>query len=165
MEELDEVQIHPDYSDHKVQIGARLEPELRKKLISFLTQQHDCFAWSHADMTAIDPEVVMLRLQIDPSYPPIKQKKRKFAPKRNRVINEEIQKLIDIGSVREVQYPDWLANVVVVKKKNGKWRVCIDFTDLNKACLKDPFPLPYIDMLTDATAGHELLNFMDVFSR
>ena len=75
MEELDEVQIHPDYSDHKVQIGARLEPELRKKLISFLTQQHDCFAWSHADMTGIDPEVVMLRLQIDPSYPPISRRK------------------------------------------------------------------------------------------
>ena len=117
MEELDEVQIHPDYSDHKVQIRARLEPELRDRLISFLTQQHDCFAWSHVDMIGIDPGIVVHRLQIDPSYPPVKQKRRKFAPERNRVINEEIQKLIDIGSIRKVQYPDWPANVVVVKKR------------------------------------------------
>ncbi|KAL5840569.1 hypothetical protein ACOSQ4_013177 [Xanthoceras sorbifolium] len=103
-----------------------------------------------ADMTGINPEVLVHRLQVDPDYPP--------------VINEEIQKLIDIGSVREVNYPDWLANVVVVKKKNGKWRVCIDFTDLNKACPKDSFPLPHIDMMVDATADHELLSFMDAFS-
>ncbi|KAL5547014.1 hypothetical protein UlMin_006701 [Ulmus minor] len=104
------------------------------------------------------------RLQVDLEHPPVRQKRRKFAPQRNHIINEEIQKLIDIGSVREVQYPDWLANVVVVQKKNGKWRVCIDFTDLNKACPKDSFPLPHIDMMVDATAGHELLSFMDAFS-
>ncbi|KAL5557494.1 hypothetical protein UlMin_039730 [Ulmus minor] len=104
------------------------------------------------------------RLQVDPEHPPVRQKRRKFAPQHNHIINEEIQKLIDIGSVREVQYPDWLANVVVVQKKNGKWRVCIDFTDLNKACPKDSFPLSHIDMMVDATAGHELLRFMDAFS-
>ena len=90
MEELDEVQIHPNYSDHKVQIGTRLEPEFREELISFLAQQHYCFAWSHADMTCIDPEVVVDRLQIDPNYPPIKQKRRKFTLEMNRVINKEI---------------------------------------------------------------------------
>ena len=115
-------------------------------------------------MTSIDSNIIVHKLQVDPDYPPVRQKRRKFAPDRNKVINEEIQKLIDVGSVREVDYPDWLANVVVVKKKNGKWRVCIDFTDLNKACPKDSFPLPHIDMMVDATAGHELLSFMDAFS-
>ena len=66
--------------------------------------------------------------------------------------------------MREVNYPDWLANMVVVKRKNGKWRVCIDFIDLNKACPKDSFSLPHIDILVDASAGHELLSFMDAFS-
>ena len=107
-------------------------------------------------MTGIDPEVVVHRLPIDPSYPPVKQKRKKFSPERNRALNEEIHKLIDIRSVREVQYPDWLANVVVVKKKNGKWLICIHFTDLNKVCPKDSFLLPHIDMVVDATAGHEL---------
>ena len=115
-------------------------------------------------MTGIDPDVAMHRLQVDPDHSPVKQKWRKIAPGRNKAVNEEVQKLLDIGSVREVHYPDWLANVVVVRKKNGKWRVCIDFTDLNKACPKDSFPLPHIDMLVDATAGHELLSFMDAFS-
>ena len=61
-------------------------------------------------------------------------------------------------------YPEWLVNVVLVKKANGKWRMCVDFTDLNKACPKDSFPLPRIDQLVDSTAGHKLLSFMDAFS-
>ena len=69
------------------------------------------------------------------------------------------------GFIREVYYPDWLANVVLVKKANEKWRMCVDFTDLNKACPKDSFPLPKIDQLVNSTAGHKLLTFMDTFSR
>ena len=65
--------------------------------------------------------------------------------------------------IREVYYPDWLANVVMVKKANGKWRMCVDFTDLNKAYPKDSYPLPRIDQLVDSTAGHRLLSFMDAF--
>ena len=68
------------------------------------------------------------------------------------------------GFIQEVYYPDWLANVVLVKKVNGKWRMCMDFTDLNKACPNDSFPLPRIDQLMDSTAKHKLLMFMDVFS-
>ena len=115
-------------------------------------------------MTGIDPDVAMHRLQVDPDHLPVKQKRCKFAPEHNKVVNEKAQKLLDIGSVREVHYLDWLANVVVVRKKNGKCRVCIDFTDLNKACPKDSFPLPHIDMLVNATVGHKLLSFMDAFS-
>ncbi|KAK0572860.1 hypothetical protein LWI29_038236 [Acer saccharum] len=164
MEDLDEVSIDPDQPDRKVFIGSRLPDDIRKQLVEFLRERRNSFAWSHEDMIGIDPEVMVHRLQVDPDHQPVKQKRRKFAPERNKVINEEIQKLFDIGSVREVKYPDWLANVVVVKKKNGKWRVYIDFTDLNKACPKDSFPLPHIDMLVDATAGHELLSFMDAYS-
>ena len=65
--------------------------------------------------------------------------------------------------IREVYYPDWLANVVMVKKANGKWRMCVDFTDLNKACPKDSYPLPCIDQLVDSIAGHQLLSFIDAF--
>ena len=68
------------------------------------------------------------------------------------------------GFIHEVYYLDWLANVVLVKKANGKWRMCMDFIDLNKACPKDSFPLPRIDQLVDSTAGHKLLKFMDAFS-
>ena len=79
-----------------------------------------------------------------------------------KIINDEIQKLIDIRFVPEVQYPNWLANILVVRKKNEKWHACIDFMDLKKTCMNDSFPLPHIDMIVDNTVGHEILNFMDV---
>ena len=94
---------------------------------------------------------------------PVRQKKRSFAPERQRAIDEEVDKLLEAGFIRESTYPDWLANVVMVKKANGKWRICIDYTDLNRACPKDSFPLPKIDQLVDATSGFRLLSFMDAF--
>ena len=72
-------------------------------------------------------------------------------------------KLKKVGAIEEIFYPEWLANTVVVKKKSRKWRVYVDFTDLNKACLKDLFPMPRIDQLVDATAGHPRMSFLDAF--
>jgi len=80
------------------------------------------------------------------------------------MIYEEVDKLLT-GFIREVKYTDWLANVVMVKKANEKWRVCIDFTDLNKVCLKDNFSILKIDQLVDETSRHQLFSFMDAFSR
>ena len=77
---------------------------------------------------------------------------------------DEVNKLLAANFIQEVHYPEWLANVVMVKKANGKWRMCVDFTDLNQAYPKDNFPLPRIDQLVDSTAGHKLLTFMDAFS-
>ena len=76
----------------------------------------------------------------------------------------EVEKLLKAQFIREVYYPDWLANVVLMKKSNGKWRMCVDFTDLNKAYPKDSFPLPRIDALVNSTSRYELLSFMDAFS-
>lgn len=115
-------------------------------------------------MVGISSEVITLKLEVDLDYPPIKQKKRKFAPEGNKIINEKVEKLKHNGFVREVHYPNWLANIMVVQKKNRKWKVRINFMDLNKACPKDDFPLPKIDMLVDTTTGHKLLSFMDVYS-
>ena len=98
--------------------------------------------------------------------PPSQCDKRKWClPLRDNAIKEEVQKLMAAKFIREVYYPDWLANVVMVKKANDKWRMCVDFTDLNKACPKDSYPLPRIDQLVDSTASHKLLSFMDAFSR
>uniref|UniRef100_A0A2N9EQ48 Uncharacterized protein n=1 Tax=Fagus sylvatica TaxID=28930 RepID=A0A2N9EQ48_FAGSY len=88
---------------------------------------------------------------------------RRTAPQHAEAVREEVERLLKIEAIRQVLYPQWLSNTVVVKKKNGKWRVCVDFTDLNKACPKDPFPLPKIDQLVDSTAGHERMSFLDAF--
>ena len=115
-------------------------------------------------MPGIDPSVITHRLNVHPSSKPVRQRKRVFAPERDNAIKEEVQKLTLAKFIQEVYYPDWLANVVMVKKANGKWRMCVDFTDLNKACPKDSYPLPCIDQLVDSTTGHRLLSFMDAFS-
>ena len=86
-----------------------------------------------------------------------------FTQKRDKAIAEEVRKLLEVGFIREVYYPDWLANVVMVKNSNGKWRMGVDFIDLNRACPKDSYPLPLIDTLVDSTTKHELLSFMDAF--
>ena len=115
-------------------------------------------------MPGIDPSIIVHRLSVSPLFSPIQQKKRVFAQERDKAIAEEVRKLLELDFIREVYYLNWLANVVMVKKTNGKWRICVDFTDLNKAFPENSYPLPRIDTLVDSTARHLLLSFMDTFS-
>ncbi|KAG7578456.1 Reverse transcriptase domain [Arabidopsis thaliana x Arabidopsis arenosa] len=147
-----------------VGIGAEISPGIKAALVALLVENSSTFAWSVEDMPGIDPSITSHELGVDPTFKPVKQKRRKLGPERAKAVNDEVEKLLGAGSIIEVRYPEWLANPVVVKKKNGKWRVCVDFTDLNKACPKDCYPLPHIDRLVEATAGNELLSFMDAFS-
>ena len=141
-----------------------MKEKTKQDLVQFLRENIEVFAWSHEDMPGINPNVITHRLNVYPSSKPVRQKKRVFAPKRDNAIKEEVQKLATTQFIREVYYLDWLANVVMVKKANGKWRMCVDFTDLNKAFPKDSYPLPRIDQLVDSTACHQLPSFMDAFS-
>ena len=85
-------------------------------------------------------------------------------PERSAALKEEVDKLKANGFIRDALYPEWVSNPVLVRKPNGKWRTCVDYSDLNKACPKGSFPLPRIDQLVDSTAGHEFLSFMDAYS-
>ncbi|KAK4394081.1 Retrovirus-related Pol polyprotein from transposon [Sesamum angolense] len=144
-------------------IGTLLDPQLEKTLIAFLQENINVFAWDTADMSGIDSKIMVHRLNVNPKIRPVKQKKRAFRNERIKVIKEEVEKLLRIDYIMPVQYPEWLANEVLVPKPNGKWRMCIDFTDLNKACPKDSYPLPRIDALIDSTSGCELMSFLDAF--
>ena len=97
------------------------------------------------------------KLNVLPTAKPIKQKLRRFHLDQHQIIQTEIGNLLAAGFIREVKYLEWLATVVVVPKKGGKWRVCVDYTDLNEACPNDSFPLPHIDQTVDATAGHGIV--------
>ena len=105
-------------------------------------------------MGGVDPTVITHRLKVSPSFKSVKQKRKSFTLERQKVINEEVGKLLQAKAIREVEYSEWLANVVLFKKANDKWQICIDFTDINRACTKDSFPLPRIDLIVDATVGH-----------
>ena len=97
------------------------------------------------DAPGIDPAFICHHLNVNPSITPKKQPPRRPSKKHANAIRDEVMKLKRAGVIKEVFYPEWLVNIVVVKKKSGKWRVCTDFTNLNKACPKDPFPMPRID--------------------
>lgn len=117
-----------------------------------------------SDMPGIDTSIAEHKLNIDPTFTPVRQKAREFKNPKKEAMKQEVQKILDVGFIKEVQYPTWLANVILVLKSNGKWRMCVDFTDLNKACPKDFYPLPWIDALVDTTVGYQSLSFLDAFS-
>ncbi|XP_074359604.1 uncharacterized protein LOC141699604 [Apium graveolens] len=162
----DTIEIPVDEKDPSkvLRIGSQLAPRLKEGLSIFLLENFDVFTWNHYDMVGIDPKFICHRLNIDPKYKGIRQKRRAVSGERAVALAEEVERLLDIGLIRKSFYPDWLANPVLVKKPNGKWRTCVDFTDLNKTCPKDSFPLSRIDQLVDAMAGHALLSFMNAYS-
>ena len=121
------------------------------------------FAWSPYEVPGVDPEFIVHKLNVDPSFPLKKQRSRRASKEHIDMVNLEVQRLKEAGVIREIFFPEWLANTVVVKKKNGKWRVYVDFMDLNRACPKDSFPMPKIDQLVDATYGNTRMSFLDAF--
>ncbi|KAL0404048.1 UNVERIFIED_CONTAM: Retrovirus-related Pol polyprotein from transposon gypsy [Sesamum radiatum] len=163
VEEFKTVSLIAHLPEKVTRIGSKMSEAVETMMVEFLKENVDMFAWSPSDFKGIDPEVIVHRLNVDPMVRPVKQKKRAFGVERNRIIEEEVKKLLEAGYVSKVQYTGWLANVVVVPKASGKWRMCTDFTDLNKACPKDPYPLPRIDLLVDSTAGYELFSMMDAY--
>ena len=102
-------------------------------------------------------------MNINSSVTPKKQLTQCSSKDHSNAVKDKVMKLKQVGAIKEVFYPEWLANTIMVKKKNEKWRVCVDFTDLNKACPKDPFPMPQIDQLVDATIDHHRMSFLDAF--
>ena len=145
------------------QIKSQLPQQERKELVEFLKQNIDVFAWNTYEAPRVDLEFICHYLNVNPSIVPKKQPPWCPSKKHAEAVREEVTRLKQARAIKEVFYPEWLANTVVVKKKSGKWRVCVDFTDLNKACPKDPFPMPKIDQLVDATVGHPRMSFLDAF--
>ena len=149
---------------HVTYIGTSLKPDDRKAISTTLMKNADLFAWTAADMPDVDLKVITHKLSLYKEVKPIAQKKRKLGEERRTAARAEADKLLQAGFIRKAHYTTWLANVVMVKKTNGKWRMCVDYTDLNKACPKDSYPLPTIDRLVDGAAGHHILNFLDAYS-
>ena len=114
--EVTPISIHPDYLDHHIMIGTELTDELRSTLTNFLKGNLDVLAWLQGDVPGIDPQVAMHRLFTNPEHPPVRQKRRKFAPERLKVIDDEVNKLIEPNVIGEAHYPEWLANIVVAPK-------------------------------------------------
>ncbi|GKV09092.1 hypothetical protein SLEP1_g20639 [Rubroshorea leprosula] len=150
--------------DKTTNVGADMDPEFTAKLEECLRRNEGTFVGSAADMLGIDPKVACHRLGVPPEVVSVRQKMRQFGAEGTVAIKEEIEKLKEVGFIKEINFSEWLSNVVMVKKANEKWRMCIDFTDLNKVCPKDNYALPNIDELVDNSSGYEVLSFCDAYS-
>ena len=145
-------------------IGADLAPDEEKELVYFLCVNKDVFAWEPKQLVGFPRGVIEHHLRVCPNVRPVKQKARRQFTEKQSFIVQETRKLEAAGVIREVRYPEWLAYPVIVPKKGGKERMCVDFTNLNKACPQDLFPLPRINQIVDSTAKCDLLCFLDAFS-
>lgn len=155
------VAIHPDYPEQEISIGGSMSDKGRAAVCPLLQRNLDIFAWEPKHMTGVPRSITEHKLNIRQGYSPVRQKKRGQAPERAKAILEEVHKLVDAGIMREVYYHDWLSNPVMVKKSDGRWRMCVDFTDLNKACPQDCYPLPEIDWKVESLCGYPFKCFLD----
>ena len=127
------------------QVGAKLPLQEKERLLEFLQANVDVFAWNPYEAPGVDPNFICHRLNMNPFVIPKRQPPQQPSKEHAQAVRSEVAKLKQAGAIKEVFYSQWLANMVVVKKKTGKWWVCVDFTDLNKTCPKDPFPMLKID--------------------
>jgi hypothetical protein len=140
-----------DIADQRVLLRSQLSGEQEKTLLRFLFNNKDVFAWTTNDLCGVNRDVIEHSLNVDPSFRPRKQRLQKMSEDKAEGARNEVKRLLSAGVIREVTYPEWLANTVMVKKANGKWRMCIEF------------PLPRIDSLVDATASSELMSLLDCY--
>ncbi|KAL0416096.1 UNVERIFIED_CONTAM: Transposon Tf2-12 polyprotein [Sesamum latifolium] len=160
-DELREVNLGNIEDPRPIYTSASLTQEEEEAYIMLLHEFKDVFAWSYKKMPGLDPKVAVHHLSVKKGVRPVKQGQRRFRPELIPLIETEVNKLIEVGFIREVKYPMWISSIVPVRKKNGQIRVCVDFRDLNNACPKDDFLLPIVELMIDATTGHEALSFMD----
>ena len=148
-EEIKLVPLESAVSDRKVTIRGNLSNK-EAELIENLAK--DVFAWSASNLKGVGRDIIQHSLDINPKMKPRKQRQRKMSEDRILAVKAELHMLLDANIIREVKYSEWPTNVVLVPKKNGKMRICIDFIDLKKACKKDLFPLTRIDTSVDKAA-------------
>jgi hypothetical protein len=158
------VPLDPATPKQTVVISEDLTSQDEEKLISCLSRNKDVFAWSALDLVGVSRTVIEHSLGIDPSMRPKKQRLRKMSDEKTEAAKAEVHRLLEASFIEPIAYSTWLANVVMVQKKSGRWHMCIDFTSLNKACPMDNFPLARIDKIVDSEAGCEVMSLLDCFS-
>eukprot|EP00253_Pinus_taeda_P007596 PITA_07596 len=160
-------------------INRNLEKSQQEELTKILQRHSIAFAWEYTDMKGIDPKTCIHHIYIEEKSRPIRQPQRRMNPNLREIVKEELQKLLNVNFIYPISDSRWVSPLVIVPKnndsrwvsplvivpkKNGKWRVCINYRELNKATLKDHFPLPFIDQVLDTLAGKKYFSFLDGFS-
>ncbi|GKV34054.1 hypothetical protein SLEP1_g42477 [Rubroshorea leprosula] len=148
----------------EIKINVHLSTEERKELIEILAEFQNVFAWSYEDMPGLDLDIAVHAIPLYFEAKPVRQKLRRMKPGVLLKVKEEVQKLLDVNFIEVAMYPEWVANIVLVMKKDGRVRVYVDYRDLNKANPKDDFPLPHIQNLLDNATKNAWFSFVDGYS-
>jgi hypothetical protein len=145
-------------------INSSLELEQKTQVIETLQRQFDAFAWDYADMKGIHPNTCTHHIYTNDQIRPVRQPQRRMNPTFKDIVKEELQELLQANLIYPISDSQWVSPLVIVPKKNGKWRVCVDFRELNKETHRDYFPLPFIDQVLDTLSGKKYFTFLDGFS-
>jgi hypothetical protein len=147
-----------------INLGANCTPDEVVSYTALFKEFHDVLAWSYEEMPGIDPSIVVHEIKTYPDAKPVRQKLRQVHPKKIAAIKAEVEKLLKSGFIYPVPLTEWVSNLVPVAKKQGTIRVCIDYRDLNKACPKENYPMPFVNQIINNCAGSLIFSFMDGFS-
>jgi hypothetical protein len=142
-------------------VSKKLRPCLRELMIALLKDYADCFAWDYTEMPGLDRSIVEHRLPLKNGFWPFQQRARQMKAEVLVEVKKEVEKMLEAGFIRPCRYAKWILSVVTVQKKDGRWRVFVDFRDLNRATPKDEYPMPVMETLINVAARHKILSFMD----
>jgi len=151
--------------ERTLKINPSLPTSQEKELCSILRKHIDAFAWSYKEMKGVHPLVCTHHIYIKEDCKPVRHPQRRMNPTLKDIVKEELQKLLDVGFIYPISDSEWVSPLVLVPKKNGKWRIYVDYQELNKATKKDHFPLPFIDQVLDGLVGKTFFSFLDGFNR
>jgi hypothetical protein len=160
-DELEEIDIAPGEKSRPIFISKKLDPFLQESMIALLKEYSNCFAWDYTEMSGLEKNIIEHRLPLKKGFQPFQQQVRQM---RNEVLEEvkkKIEKMLEVGFIRLCRYAEWISSIVPVQKKDGRWRVCVDFRDLNRATLQDEYPMPVAETLINVAVGNKILSFMD----
>jgi hypothetical protein len=160
-DELEEVDIGPGDKPRPTFISKKLSLCLRELMIALLMEYADCLAWDYTEMPGLDRSIVEHRLPLKKGFRPFQQRARQMKAEVLEEVKKEVEKMLEVGFIRPCRYAEWISSVVTVQKKDGRWQVCMDFRDLNRATPKDEFSMPIAETLINAAAGYKILSFMD----
>eukprot|EP00253_Pinus_taeda_P030082 PITA_30082 len=150
--------------ERTLKINSSLSPSQEKELCSLLSSHLDAFAWSYKEMKGVHPSVCTHHIYIKEDCKLVRQPQRRMNLALKDIVKEELQKLLDAGFIYPISDSEWVSPLVLVPKKNGKWRICVAYRELKKATKKDHFPLAFIDQVLDGLAGKKFFYFLDGFS-
>jgi hypothetical protein len=160
-DELEEVNIGPGDKPWPTFVSKKLDPSLRELMIALLKEYYDCFAWDYTKMPGLDRSIIEHRLPLKEGFQPFQQWARQMRTEVLEEVKKEIEKMLEAGFIRLCRYAEWISSMVPVQKKDGRWRVYVDFRDLNRATPKDEYPMPIAETLINAAASNKILSFMD----